>query len=90
MFAANVDESYEVWESIYTGTSTFFEDRGLTMFTVFRYRVTVFNDIGQMTSDPTPEVVTFGGFPRRSAKVTAVAVSHRIIGVSWVTPSMCL
>lgn len=85
--SANVDETYEVWESIYSGTGTFFEDRGLAMFTTFRYRVTTFNDIGQVTSDPTPEVVTFGGFPRRAAKVYAVPVSHISVGVSWQTPS---
>ena len=87
MISANVDESNEVWESKYTGTGTFFQDRGLPMFTTFHYRVTTFNDVGQATSDPTPEVVTFGGFPRRSATVTAVPVSHTKVGVSWETPS---
>ena len=56
------------------------------MHTTYRYRITVYNDVGQMTSDPSPEVTTFGGFPRRSAVVTVTAISHLSIGVSWVTP----
>jgi len=31
--------------------------------------------------------MTFGGFPRRAAMVTATAVSHRVVGVNWTTPS---
>ncbi|XP_053408878.1 usherin-like [Mercenaria mercenaria] len=81
-----VDTSNEVWRRIFSGTGTFFEDRGLPMYSTYQYRVTVFNDIGQLTSDPSPEVTTFGGFPRRAAKVTAIPVSHRIVGVSWETP----
>ncbi|XP_052767673.1 usherin-like isoform X2 [Mya arenaria] len=83
----NVNTDNTVWERIYAGTELFYNDRGLPMFAMYRYRVTVYNDIGLLTSDPTPEVMTFGGFPRRAATVTATAISHQIVSVSWVTPS---
>ena len=75
-----------LWESIFEGTLTYYEDRGLPMYSTYRYKVTVYNDVGQLTSEPTADVTTFGGFPRRSADVVAAAISHLEIGVSWVTP----
>jgi hypothetical protein len=83
---ASVDASDEVWTRIFSGTGTFYEDRGLPMHSTYQYRVTVFHDIGQLTSNPSAEVTTFGGLPRRAAKVTATAISHIIVGVSWETP----
>ena len=56
------------------------------MYSTYRYKLAVFNDIGQMTSEPTNEVTTFGGYPRRAAMVTAIPLSHRAVGISWVTP----
>ncbi|KAH3846702.1 hypothetical protein DPMN_089004 [Dreissena polymorpha] len=85
---SNVNSTGAVWQRIYSGTEYFFQDRGLPMFTTYRYRITVMNDVGQLTSDPTPEVMTFGGFPRRSAKVNATAVSHRVVAVAWETPGV--
>ena len=88
-FTATFVANSSLWERLNTGTETYYEDRGLPMHTTYRYRITVYNDVGQMTSDPSPEVTTFGGFPRRSAVVTATAISHLSIGVSWVTPGKC-
>ncbi|XP_048258912.1 usherin-like [Haliotis rufescens] len=76
-----------VWQSLYTGTGLFYEDRGLPMFTTYVYRVTVFNDIGQKTSNGSTEVTTFGGFPRRAANVTLRVVDHLSILVQWTVPS---
>ena len=56
------------------------------MYTTYRYQITVYNDVGQLTSDPAPDVTTFGGFPRRAAEVTGTAISHLSIGVTWETP----
>ena len=58
------------------------------MYSTYKYKVTVYNDVGQLTSDLTPDVTTFGGFPRRAADVTATAISHLAIGVSWITPGI--
>ncbi|XP_060070524.1 usherin-like [Ylistrum balloti] len=77
-----------VWSSVFIGTVTYFEDRGLPLFTTFKYRVTVYNDVGQLTSDASREVTTYGGFPRKAANVTVVPLDHVTLRVDWVTPSV--
>ena len=72
---------------MYNGQETYFDDRGLTMFTTYRYRVTVFNDFGQVTSAPSEEVTTFGGVPKKPPTVEANVVDHVSIEVKWETPS---
>ncbi|XP_021347323.1 usherin-like [Mizuhopecten yessoensis] len=77
-----------VWSSVFIGTVTYYEDRGLPLFTTFKYRVTVYNDVGQLTSDASREVTTYGGFPRKEANVTVVPLDHVTLQVDWVTPSV--
>ena len=92
LFSASVTAVGE-YQSVYLGTQLFFEDRDLTMFTTYTYRVTVFNDIGQTTSEDSAEVTTFGGFPRRAPQVSATALSHLEIFVNWTMPgemSVCV
>ncbi|XP_041351149.1 usherin-like [Gigantopelta aegis] len=74
------------WQSVYSGTAFFYEDRGLPMFTTYIYRVTVFNQIGQITSQPSKEVTTFGGLPRRPPNITVSTVSHLTLRVEWTLP----
>lgn len=71
---------------MYLGTKTLYEDTGLPVFTTFVYRVTVYNDVGQLTSNNSREVTTYGGFPRKAAEVTVVPVNHTTLQVKWVTP----
>ena len=81
------------YQSVYMGTLLFYEDRDLSMFTTYVYRVTAFNDIGQTTSPDSEEVTTFGGFPRRVPRVSATALSHLEILVNWTMPgeaSVCV
>lgn len=75
-----------VWSSVFMGTITYLEDRGLPLFTTFKYRVTVYNDVGQLTSEASREVTTHGGFPRKAANVTVTPVDHLTLKVTWVTP----
>ncbi|XP_076463865.1 usherin-like [Babylonia areolata] len=72
--------------SVYMGTSLFYEDQGLTMFTTYVYRVTVFNDVGQTISADSEEVTTFGGNPQRAAEVSATPLSHLAVLVTWSMP----
>jgi hypothetical protein len=72
--------------SVYIGTELFYQDTNLTMFTTYVYRVTVFNAIGQNVSSDSQEVTTYGGYPRRAPQVTATALDHLRIAVSWVMP----
>lgn len=71
---------------MYLGPSTLFEDTGLPLFTTFVYRVTVYNDVGQLTSNNSREVTTYGGFPRKAAEVTVFPVDHTTIEVKWISP----
>ena len=78
---------FNIWSRIYTGPEQYHEDRGLTMFTTYEYRVTSFNSRGQVTSDASVPVTTFGGTPSKPAIVVASAINHTTITVSWQTPS---
>ena len=57
------------------------------MFTTYKYRVTVFNDYGQLTSAASDDVTTFGGIPSKPAVVETTVVNHTSIEVQWKTPS---
>uniref|UniRef100_A0A2C9JJ39 Usherin n=1 Tax=Biomphalaria glabrata TaxID=6526 RepID=A0A2C9JJ39_BIOGL len=76
-----------IWLSVYRGTSLFYEDTNLPMFTTYIYRTTVFNRVGQMISPNSTEATTYGGLPRLPANVTAVARDHLSIIVNWTLPS---
>lgn len=85
-FSASAN-NFNTWSSIYTGSDTYFDDRGLTIFTTYQYRVTVYNDFGQVTSAASEEVTTFGGVPTKAPTVEATVVDHVTIEVTWETPS---
>ena len=76
------------WTSIYQGSGTYHEDRtGLTIYTQYAYRVTVYNDFGYTSSEPSEAVFTFGGDPTVPAEVVAYSVNHTAIEVRWTEPS---
>lgn len=76
------------WLSIYSGTSHYFEDRGLSLFTTYLYKITVYNSVGQLTSSDSVETTTYGGFPRQAAVINVVPIDHVTLQVSWETPGM--
>ena len=77
---------FGTWVTIYKGVATYYDDRMLTLFTTYQYRVTVYNDFGHMTSSPSEEVTTFGGVPTKPAQVSASTVNHTSVEVRWITP----
>ncbi len=89
LLSANAD-MLNVWDQIYGGLDLLYEDQGLTIYTTYEYRVTAYNIEGQVTSQPSDELTTFGGKPSKPAHVTAHAVNHTTIMVSWKTPSELL
>ncbi|XP_072017125.1 usherin-like [Amphiura filiformis] len=76
------------WELIYQGTKIDYQDVGLTTFTTYQYRVTVYNNIGPTTSDPSEEVTTLAGIPRQSGSITAVVLDHISVQLNWTTPTL--
>lgn len=79
-------EGLNSWSTIYRGNKTYYEDRKLTLFTTYRYRVTSYNDYGHVISSPSVEVTTFGGKPKKPPTVKVVVITHFSIQVSWTIP----
>lgn len=86
LLTVNAD-GFGVWTSIYSGLNMYTEDRGLTMYTTYQYRLTVYNDFGHNNSEISSEVTTFGGIPTKAATVEAYSVNHTAIEVRWQNPS---
>nr|XP_006813188.1 PREDICTED: usherin [Saccoglossus kowalevskii] len=76
------------WELVYSGTQTSFQDLGLPLFTTYQYRVTVYNTVGQLTSDPSDEVTTLAGQPTASGTLSATTIDHTSVFLEWTTPSL--
>ena len=81
------ESGFNTWEQIYSGNETFYEDKGLTMYTIYQYRVTTFNRYGHNISQPSERVATFGGKPLRPPVVMVTAVDYASVFVEWITPS---
>ncbi|XP_038072643.1 usherin-like isoform X1 [Patiria miniata] len=76
------------WQLIYSGTQTFYADLGLTTYTTYQYRVTVSNDVGSLTSDSSDEVMTLAGRPSVGASLSAIALDHVTVSLTWTTPTL--
>ncbi|KAJ8045141.1 Usherin [Holothuria leucospilota] len=76
------------WELIYNGADTSHQDRGLTTFTTYIYRVTTSNQIGSVTSDVSEETTTLAGQPTQSGTLFAFALDHITVHLDWSTPSL--
>ena len=76
--------------SVYSGTATTYKDRNLTLFTTYFYEVTVFNSFGQVTSNRSQEVTTYGGTPTQAANISVSPVNYTTVRVDWTVPGKCL
>ncbi|XP_022099403.1 usherin-like isoform X2 [Acanthaster planci] len=76
------------WQLIYSGTQNFYADLGLTTYTTYQYRVTVSNDVGSLTSNSSGEVTTLAGRPSLGATLSAVALDHVTVSLTWTTPTL--
>ena len=72
---------------IYSGNDVTYQDLGLTVYTTYQYRVTVYNSVGQLTSQPSNEVTTLAGLPTTPGTLTATALDHTTVYLEWTTPS---
>ncbi|XP_071996224.1 usherin isoform X2 [Engystomops pustulosus] len=84
---SNPPEDLNLWQNIYSGTQWFCEDKGLSRYTFFEYKLIVYNSVGYTSS---PEVVgkTLPGPPIRGSHLTVKAVNHTAIEASWTRPSV--
>uniref|UniRef100_A0A673TE79 Usherin n=1 Tax=Suricata suricatta TaxID=37032 RepID=A0A673TE79_SURSU len=84
--ASNPPEDLNLWHNIYSGTQWFYEDKGLSRFTTYEYKVFVHNSVGFTSSQPAT-VTTLAGLPKRGTNLTATVLNHTAIDVTWAKPS---
>uniref|UniRef100_F7ALI8 Usherin n=1 Tax=Xenopus tropicalis TaxID=8364 RepID=F7ALI8_XENTR len=85
--ASNPPEDLNLWQNIYSGTQWFYEDKGLSRYTTYEYRLIVHNEVGY-TLGTDVNVTTMAGRPIRGSDVTAVAINHTAIEVKWSRPTL--
>ncbi|XP_058895005.1 usherin [Kogia breviceps] len=84
--ASNPPEDLNLWHNIYSGTQWFYEDKGLSRFTTYAYKVFVHNSVG-FTASQEATVTTLAGLPERGANLTAIVLNHTAIDVRWAKPT---
>ncbi|KAG3258086.1 usherin, transcript variant X1 [Ictidomys tridecemlineatus] len=84
--ASNPPEDLNLWHNIYSGTQWFYEDKGLSRFTTYGYKLCVHNSVG-FTPSQEVTVTTLGGLPERGANLTIRALNHTAIDVRWAKPT---
>ncbi|XP_065600248.1 usherin [Cyrtonyx montezumae] len=85
--ASNPPEDLNLWHNIYSGTQWFYEDKGLSRYTTYGYKLLVHNEVGYTSSE---EVIatTLAGLPEKGSILIARAVNHTAIEVEWSKPTL--
>ncbi|XP_042331708.1 LOW QUALITY PROTEIN: usherin [Sceloporus undulatus] len=85
--ASNPPEDLNRWHNIYSGTQWFYEDKGLSRYTTYEYKLIVHNDVGY-TSGEEVVATTLAGFPKKASNVTGWPLNHTAIEVKWTIPTL--
>ncbi|XP_053172998.1 usherin [Scomber japonicus] len=80
-------EDLHRWLHVYSGTKLFYQDKGLSRFTRYQYRLVVHNDMGY-TSGEVVTATTMAGIPSDPPSLSARAVNHTAVQVHWTKPSL--
>ncbi|XP_072555094.1 usherin isoform X5 [Paramormyrops kingsleyae] len=80
-------EDLNRWYNVYTGAKLFHEDKGLSRFTTYQYKLLVHNDVGFTTGEPVT-ATTLAGVPFVPTNVSVQALNHTAVEVNWTTPSL--
>ncbi|XP_055581897.1 usherin [Falco cherrug] len=85
--ASNPPEDLNLWHNIYSGTQWFYEDKGLSRYTTYEYKLIVHNEVGYTSSE---EVIatTLAGLPEKGSILIAHAVNHTAVEVEWSKPTL--
>ncbi|OXB77922.1 UNVERIFIED_CONTAM: hypothetical protein H355_015208, partial [Colinus virginianus] len=85
--ASNPPEDLNLWHNIYSGTQWFYEDKGLSRYTTYGYKLVVHNEVGYTSSE---EVIatTLAGLPEKGSILIARAVNHTAVEVEWSKPTL--
>ncbi|KAM3930149.1 usherin [Leptodactylus fuscus] len=84
---SNPPEDLNLWQNIYSGTQWFCEDKGLSRYTFYEYKLIVYNSVGY-TSSPEVLATTLPGPPIRGSDLTVRALNHTAIEAVWTNPSI--
>ncbi|XP_004700202.1 usherin [Echinops telfairi] len=85
--ASNPPDDLNLWHNIYSGTQRFYEDKSLSRFTTYGYKLFVHNSVG-FTPSQEANGTTLAGPPQRGANLTAHALNHTAIHVEWTKPTL--
>ncbi|KYO43601.1 usherin isoform J [Alligator mississippiensis] len=85
--ASNPPEDLNLWHNIYSGTQWFYEDKGLSRYTTYEYKLIVHNEVGYTSSEEVT-ATTLAGFPVKGSSLTARALNHTAIEVAWSKPTL--
>ncbi|XP_076156222.1 usherin [Alosa pseudoharengus] len=85
--ASHPPEDLNLWCNVYAGAKLFHQDKGLSRFTQYQYKLLVHNDVGY-SSGEIATASTLAGVPRRPSSISSLTVSHTSILVNWTTPTL--
>ncbi|XP_056424309.1 usherin isoform X1 [Hyla sarda] len=84
---SNPPEDLNLWQNIYSGTRWFCEDKGLSRYTFYEYKLIVYNSVGY-TSGPEVQATTLPGPPKWGSDLTVKAINHTAVEAFWTKPSV--
>ncbi|NXL36266.1 USH2A protein, partial [Glaucidium brasilianum] len=85
--ASNPPEDLNLWHNIYSGTQWFYEDKGLSRYTTYEYKLIVHNEVGYTSSEGVI-ATTLAGLPKKGSILIARAVNHTAVEVEWSKPTL--
>uniref|UniRef100_A0A663LW22 Usherin n=1 Tax=Athene cunicularia TaxID=194338 RepID=A0A663LW22_ATHCN len=85
--ASNPPEDLNLWHNIYSGTQWFYEDKGLSRYTTYEYKLIVHNEVGYTSSEGVI-ATTLAGLPEKGSILIARAVNHTAVEVEWSKPTL--
>nr|XP_009291422.1 usherin [Danio rerio] len=85
--ASRPPEDFNLWYNVYAGTKLFHEDKGLSRYTWYEYKIVVHNDVGSASGEVATGV-TLAGQPLKPTNISAHALNHTAILVNWTTPTL--
>ncbi|MGH0120774.1 UNVERIFIED_CONTAM: hypothetical protein FKN15_027140 [Acipenser sinensis] len=85
--ASSPIEDLNRWYNIYSGDKLFYEDKGLSRYTAYDYKLLVHNDVGFASSNEVSST-TQAGIPIKGSTLMAKPLNHTAIQVDWTRPSL--
>ncbi|XP_066526697.1 usherin [Hoplias malabaricus] len=85
--ASSPPEDFNRWRHVYAGDKLFHEDKGLSRYTWYEYKLLVHNDVGY-SSGGVISGVTLAGHPLSPPDVSGLVLNHTAIMVNWTTPTL--